>query len=130
MSKLLSQLSKEERGTTIIEFAFVLTIMLAMTFAMIDFGRYVYTHNTVQSAAQEGARAGVANFAEAENAAKGKLISLDVAQATVAAAVNSLGQGEIIQVDVVYQFQFITPILSAVAGGPIEVAGSASMMKQ
>lgn len=129
MGKLLSQLNKEERGTTIIEFAFVLTIMLAMTFAMIDFGRYVYTHNTLQSAAQEGARAGIANL-DAKSAAMSKLIALDATQATVNAGVNSLGQGAIIQVDVTYQFQFITPILSAVAGGPIEVVGSASMMKE
>ena len=128
MSKLLTKLSNEEHGTAIIESAFVLVIMLAMTFAMIDFGRYAYTHNMVQSAANEGARAGVSDFSNAEAAAEGKLVALDVSKSNVAATKSTLSSGEIVQVDVTYQFEFITPILSAVAGGPIEVAGSAIKM--
>ena len=41
---------------------------------------------------------------------------------------NALSSAEIVQVDVTYQFEFITPMLAAVAGGPVEVSGSASMM--
>lgn len=128
MSKLLTQLRNEERATTIIEFAVVITIMLAMTFAMIDFGRYAYTHNAVQSAAQEGARAGVVDFAAAQSAVQNHLVALDVDKSNVTVANSMLSSGEIVQVNVTYQFEFITPMLAAMAGGPIEVAGSASMM--
>lgn len=132
MSKLLTLLNNEERGTTIIEFAVVLGMMLAMTFAMIDFGRYAYTNNMVKSAAQEGARAGagqeVVDIDSVKAAAREKLITLDVDKSDVTVENNTLSSGKIIQVEVTYEFEFITPMLAAVAGGPISVSGSASVM--
>ena len=50
---------KAERGSTLVEFAPVLIVLLALTFGMIDFGRYVYAVSVVRAAAQEGARAGL-----------------------------------------------------------------------
>jgi len=116
----------QERGSALLEFAFVLTIMLSMTFAIIDFGRYVYANNVVRAAAQEGARAGVANR-DIHSAVEEKLISLDPEKATI--SVPSGGLANTVQVDVRYEFEFITPFISASAGGPIQLEGSASMLK-
>ncbi len=126
MTNLVTTKLAQERGSALLEFAFVLTIMLSLTFAMIDFGRYVYANNVVRAAAQEGARAGVANQ-DITSAVKVRLISLDPDKATISVPASSLVNT--VQVDVRYEFEFITPFISATAGGPIQLQGSASMLK-
>ncbi len=117
-----------ETGSTIIEFTLVLSLLLSLTFAMIDFGRYVYTNNMVQSAAQEGARAGLIAGQDIEAAALGKLITLDQSKANVSSQSSGSATQTVIHVDVTYQFSFITPYIGAIAGGPIQLHGSASML--
>ena len=46
----------EERGSTLVEMAFVLTVLLAVLFGIIDFGRALYTYHFVSHAAREGTR--------------------------------------------------------------------------
>jgi hypothetical protein len=45
-----------ERGSTLLEFAFVLIITLVLMFGIIDFGRALYSYHFVANAAREGAR--------------------------------------------------------------------------
>ncbi len=45
-----------ERGTSLIEFAFVFVITLVLMFGMIDFARALYSYHFVSNAAREGAR--------------------------------------------------------------------------
>jgi len=100
---------KDERGTTLIEFTIVLTLLLAMTFAMIDFGRYVYAISVVRASAQEGARAAVPDSVDAAAAAtiaKSKMVGL--AQDRVVVDVQE--GSEIVNATVTYQFQFVTPL--------------------
>lgn len=102
-------LIKDERGSTLIEFTVVLTILLALTFGMIDFGRYVYAISVVRAAAQEGAHAGLpatADEATAEAAAKDKMLALDMTKATV----NVQKGSQIVDATVTYEFEFITPL--------------------
>ncbi len=129
MTKHIAGKIMNEAGSTIIEFTAVLSILLTLTFGMIDFGRYVYANNVVQSAAQEGARVGVMSTGGVEAAVLGKLITLDQANATVSSQVTGSAPKEMIQVDVTYQFRFITPYLEAFAGGPVQLQGSAGMLR-
>lgn len=46
------------RGQAMVEFALVAPILFLMLFAVVDFGRYVYTANGLNEAAREAARAG------------------------------------------------------------------------
>ena len=46
------------RGQALAEFALVVPIFLVFVFAIIDFGRYVYTANTLSNSAREAARIG------------------------------------------------------------------------
>ena len=46
------------RGQSLVEFALVLPIFAIMLFGIIDFGRYVYTANTLGNGAREAARIG------------------------------------------------------------------------
>ncbi len=48
----------ERDGSVILETALMITVLLLLAFGMIDFGRVMYTSNSLVSAAREGARAG------------------------------------------------------------------------
>ncbi len=50
------QLRKNERGTTVAEFAVVALIFFMMIFGIIEFGRMLYTHNALADATRRGAR--------------------------------------------------------------------------
>lgn len=45
-----------ERGTTLVETAVVMAVLLTIMFGIIDFGRALYTYSFVANAAREGAR--------------------------------------------------------------------------
>jgi len=56
IKRVLGQLKKSERGVSIIEFAVILPILLALFMGLVEFG-WIYTgYITVNGAAREGAR--------------------------------------------------------------------------
>lgn len=56
MSDLLQRLSRDRSGTSMIEFAFVLPILLLTVLGCIEFGRYYWIRNTLELAVEEAAR--------------------------------------------------------------------------
>lgn len=55
--------SKNERGTTLAEFAVVATFFFMLIFGVIEFGRFLYTHNALTDASRRGARYAVLHLA-------------------------------------------------------------------
>lgn len=53
-----------ERGATIAEFAVVALFFFMLIFGVIEFGRFLYTHNALTDAARRGARYAVIHTAE------------------------------------------------------------------
>ena len=47
------------RGASVLEMALVLPILLMLSFGIVDYGYYFYVKNTVQGAAQAGARSAI-----------------------------------------------------------------------
>jgi Flp pilus assembly protein TadG len=47
---------ESERGTNLVEYAIVLTLLLTTMFGLIDFGRALYAYHFVSNAAREGTR--------------------------------------------------------------------------
>lgn len=47
---------RRERGAALVEFAIVATVFLTSLFAVIEFGRFFWTHNALRDAARRGAR--------------------------------------------------------------------------
>jgi len=47
------------RGTSVLELSLVLPILLMLAFGVVDYGYFFYVKNTVQGAAQSGARAAI-----------------------------------------------------------------------
>jgi len=122
-----------ETGQSMVEFALVIGLLLIFTFGMIDFSRAVYAASIIQASAQEGARAGLADFAtnaDVAAAVHSKVVGLD--PTAVNTAMTDLGDNRI-QVVVTYQFSFVTPIvaLAQMAGiNSWEMTGTASMLRQ
>ena len=48
--------ARPARGQSLVEFALVLPIFAIMLFGIIDFGRYVFTANSLNNGAREAAR--------------------------------------------------------------------------
>ncbi|HEX6649420.1 MAG TPA: TadE family protein [Pyrinomonadaceae bacterium] len=55
--------SKNERGTSLAEFAIVATFFFMLIFGVIEFGRFLYTHNALTDASRRGARYAVLHLA-------------------------------------------------------------------
>jgi hypothetical protein len=47
------------RGQALVEFAFVLPLLLLVLFAIVDGGRWVFSYNELSNAVRQGARAGI-----------------------------------------------------------------------
>ena len=63
---------ERSRGQALVEFAMVVPVLVLAVFGIIDFGRYVYTQNSLNEAAREGARAGAVAERPAECAGQGR----------------------------------------------------------
>lgn len=48
--------NRNERGTTMAEFALIASVFFMIIFAIIEFGRLLYTHNALTDATRRGAR--------------------------------------------------------------------------
>ncbi len=55
---------KNERGTSMAEFAVVATFFFMLIFGIIEFGRLLYTHNALTDAARRGVRYAIIHKAE------------------------------------------------------------------
>jgi hypothetical protein len=55
---------KNERGTSMAEFAVIATFFFMLIFGIIEFGRLLYTHNALTDAARRGVRYAVIHRAE------------------------------------------------------------------
>ena len=126
LQQLFYTLRKQETGSALVEFALSLTVLLMLSFGMIDLGRAVYTSSVVQAAAQVGARAGLADLSAAVPAAQNRLLALDPDRATITA---TLVNNERVEVNIAYNFQLITPYLAQIVnGGSINMASRASLL--
>lgn len=47
---------REDAGAVLVEFSLILLLLLLLVFGIIDFGRALYTANSINAAAREGAR--------------------------------------------------------------------------
>lgn len=114
-------------GQAAVEFALTLMTTLLLIFGLIDFGRAVYAAAVVQWAAQEGARAGIINVAEVDDAVLERMVTLDTAEVAI---VTSEPAPNTVAVDVTYRFFFVTPLISSIFGEGLELQSSASMVTQ
>jgi Flp pilus assembly protein TadG len=110
-----------QRGQTLVEFALILPLFLLMFFAMVDFGRGFYTWLLVTNAAREGALVAATQQAPAAVQARinDALGGLNQADLTITLTNVQDSRGQAVEVDLAYDFEYVTPIggIVALVGG-------------
>ena len=75
-----------ERGTSAVELAFVLPVLLLLILGAVDFGQLVLYHNAVSEAARDGARVGMVRVTPNPTVTSPPVITTPIAEAIEAAA--------------------------------------------
>jgi len=100
-----------QRGSAAVEFAFVMPVLAALVLGMMEFGRAMWTRQTMQYAVEQAARAALANSAltgpQIANMVTADLIGM---QGTTPSVVASATASQV-SVTASYSFAFIVPRL-------------------
>ena len=128
----------KERGSTAVEFALILPILLALVFGMIDFGRLLYTQEVLNNAVREGARQGIKLKAvpvsdpEIETVVNTAIDGSQLADSTKSTVViNRLAVGTSTNLQVGVQYNFAFLVANALIPGlsPTRVMNATSIMR-
>jgi Flp pilus assembly protein TadG len=122
---------RDERGATLLEFAIGATVFLTAMFAVIEFGRALWTHNALSDAARRGARyainhpvtdvAAVQNVVVYGDPAGGSqplIYNLTTSNVQVQYSNFGLGAGTVSVSITNYKFQFVIPIVGTTISMP------------
>ncbi len=125
----------DPEGQSLVEFAMLATVLLAIIFGIFEFGRAFYYYSAIVNAAQEGARLGIVTGVN--TSAKQQAIINTAVQSAVAAnldpsgvtitcpgkACSATSAGDLFNVTVVYTFTAVTPLVP-----DLQFTGSSTMM--
>jgi Flp pilus assembly protein TadG len=121
---------RNERGSTLVEFAIGATVFLTAMFAVLEFGRALWTHNALADGARRGARYAVNHAATDTASVKNVVVygnpaggtqplvdNLTTANVQVQYTDFSLGKGTVSVSITGYKFQMVIPLV----GGSINM---------
>lgn len=127
---MMRRSAPSSRGQALVEFAFVLPVLLLVLVGILDFGRAIFAYNSVSNAARSATRVAIVdqNLTVIEAAASQEAVGLDplVVNVQYEASCTVPEQGCIVTVEVSHDWQAATPILGAIVG-PITIASDAKM---
>ena len=123
--------NRDERGATLLEFAIGATVFLTAMFAVIEFGRVLWTHNALSDAARRGARYAVNHpvsdapavqnvvvYGDPAGGTKPLVDNLTTANVQVQYSNFGLGAGTVSVSITNYKFQFVIPIVGTTIAMP------------
>lgn len=126
---------KNQKGQTLVEFALILPIIIIILFGITEFGRAFYSYIVITNAAREGARAGVVGKSNAEIIEKVKQTAplnppIEDSDITITPSDKSARTpGVSLNVEVQYEVNLITPIISNVLGKDTIILKSKAVMR-
>src|SRR6267142_6038682 len=113
-----------QRGATLVEFSIAATVFLMTMFAVLEFGRVVWTHNALTDAARRGARYAAVHRQDQIGDVKNVVVygdpaggtnpvveNLSTANVNVSYSNFQLDRGTVQVTITNYQFQFAIPIV-------------------
>ncbi|MGN6681446.1 MAG: TadE/TadG family type IV pilus assembly protein [Streptosporangiaceae bacterium] len=104
-----------DRGAAAIEFALLFPLLMLIVFGIIDFGRALNAQITLTQAAREGARLDALGEPNVQSQTQAAATGLSPVTVQVTACPPGAAPTANAEVDVSYQFNFVTPI-GAIAG--------------
>ncbi len=128
-----------ERGTTLVEFALVLPILLLIIFGVLDLGWAIYAQNTLSLATRDAARIGIVNPDSSAiiQRVRDKSFALDVGEIHIcydstgfcSADAGTRTVNAMITVSAVYTYTPITPVIGNMIGsGGVAIRTQSSML--
>jgi Flp pilus assembly protein TadG len=120
-------------GQAIIEFALVLPLLVLLIIGVFDLGNAVFTNNTLENAAREGARVGVIESKTDDQIrarVRAAAPNLDLSDPRKIPITPSPSRtfDKPITVTINYVYQPITPFIGLITGGGIHMSASSSMI--
>lgn len=122
--KQVERFDSSERGATLVEFALAVTVLLTSMFAVVEFGRALWTHNALTDAARRGARyatvhtpaevamvKNVVVYGDEAGGSQTVVPNLTPDQVTVNYTDIGVNKGTVSVSITGYQFQFIVPLI-------------------
>ena len=120
----IAKRQNSERGNTLVEFSIAATVFLMSLFAVVEFGRALWTHNALTDAARRGARYAVMHRQDQMGDVKNVVVYGDPAGGTTPLVDNLTTDnvhvdydnfkldGGTVQVTITeYEFKFVIPII-------------------
>jgi Flp pilus assembly protein TadG len=121
---MLRNKRENERGSTLVEFSIGVTVFVMAMFAVVEFGRALWTHNALTDATRRGARYAVlhtaADSAKVQNVVvygnedgTGEPMLTNLTTGQVAVDYNDFGLNDgTVSVSITeYEFEFVIPII-------------------
>lgn len=126
----MRKLLRSELGQAIVETAIVLPVVLLLLVAIVDAGRVFHAWLIVTNAAREGARSASAQqpWTTVEPRIDAASGSWTCAGELTCVPTNIQGtSGDSVSISVSKEVALLTPIISALWGGPVTLTGDATM---
>ena len=115
---------KNNKGAALVELALTLLLLLTIVFGIFEYGRVMYTINTLNHAAREGARRAAVSPPPIDIEAIVKSsIPFDKDEITITTSTSTPGSGESVTVTVDLPFQGLTGLVPV----PSTLRGEATM---
>ncbi len=115
---------RDQRGSTLVEFAIGATVFLMAMFAVLEFGRALWVHNALADAARRGARYAVLHSSADEAQVRNVVVfgdplggsqpvvnNLSITNVVVNYSTFGLNKGSVSVSITDYQFQFVVPLI-------------------
>lgn len=119
---------KEQKGQSLVEFALVLPLLLLLICGIIDLGRMMFAHASLNMTAQEAVRLGGLGRSDAEIVSYARshlrMGSADTLQVAISPAGSTRKSGQDVTVRLSYTLPLITPVVSQIIPAPVLSADS------
>lgn len=120
---------KNEKGQSLVEFALVVPLVILILMAIIEFGFMFNAYITISNASREGARLGAlgSNDTAVVTRVVDTSVALDPGKINVTITPANRSRGDMIRVQVNYDYVLITPIISSVLSPFIDLEAETVM---
>jgi len=130
---MIRKFVKTERGQTLVELALILPIIILILFGTLEFGRIFHSYIVITNAAREGARLGALGKSDEEIISRireaSPLYQADTRLRIIRLEPNESARnsGVPLTVEVAYDVELVTPIISSILPNPVTLKSTAVM---